>query len=275
MDIYFYDNYKTIIQERLKEPQVKKRNWNFRKLALHLEVQPTYLSRVMNHEDIHLSEDDLYAICKVLEFFPEEADYILLLRSYATAKRAERKKELFNKYESLRAQRKLNASEAEFSSSRLNNEMEYLLNPLCVILQVALSSETIKKEIASLPSKLGIKLNQMKDYLKILERVGIFKLAPQNPLKILEVQKRQVHFHREHPLMRTHQQLLKELSQARLSLVPEEEKQSFMATFTMNAEGFEKLKKEFQIFLKKAEQVSKESRHTEVYQLSFDLFKWL
>ncbi len=37
----------------------------------------------------------------------------------------------------------------------------------------------------------------------------------------------------------------------------------------------EKLKKEFQIFLKKAEEISRASRHNEVYHLGFDLFRWL
>ena len=43
----------------------------------------------------------------------------------------------------------------------------------------------------------------------------------------------------------------------------------------MDQPGFMRIKEEFQIFFKKIEQIAMESKDEQVYQLNFDLFKWI
>ena len=144
-----------------------------------------------------------------------------------------------------------------------------------LILSAALTSEPLRNDVRALAPKLGLRVPQLRDLLRILERNDLIRLEPEDPFHVVKVFNRRTHFAKDHPLMRTHQSLFKNMILARLATTPEDEKQSMLATFTMDAPSFGELKKEFQIFLKKAEDISRRSRHDEVYQLSFDLFKWL
>lgn len=273
MDVYSYTDYKPLLKDRMKDLRARGGTWTFRRLAGHLRLQPTYLSKVLNNESSHLSEDDLWTACKTLDFFPEEIEYALLLRSRATATQSERRQDLSLRIEKKRDERKLNAETA--SSSVLTNEMDYLLNPLCLVLSAALASETLRRDVRALAPKLGLRLPQLRDLLRVLERNDRIRLDPDDPFHVLKVHSRRTHFPKGHPLLRTHQTLFKNMILSRLATTPEDEKQSLLVTFTMDAASFAALKKEFQAFLKTAEEISKRSRHDEVYQLSFDLFRWL
>lgn len=275
MDVYQSESYRELIKDRLRSLKTKKTSWTFKKIAEHLGLQATYLSKVMNSKNFHLSEDSLYGICKVLRFHPKEIDYILLLRSMETAQNLDRKREIKVKVERLRSEQELDVDVRKSSSEVFSNELEYLLDPICVLLHVSLMSENLRKDVRQLGAKLGLKTQQLKAYLKTLERNNLIKLDPHDSWVVLKVETWRTHFHRDHPLVRVSQNLLRQQSLSRLSQIDEEEKHSLNFTFTFDSDGFEALKKEFQSFLKKAESLSKISRHTEVYQMNFDLFKWL
>ncbi len=275
MDVYSFTDYKPLLKERLREARARKKNWTFKKIADHLGIQATYLSKVLNSDSHHLGEEDLWLACKTLDFFPEESEFILLLRAQAIAKKNERKNELGLRIETLRDQRKLTTEISRTDSSSFTNEMDYLLNPLGVVLYAALSVDALRENVRLVGNSLGLKTPQLKDLLRVLERNDLVVLDPTDSLNVLKVKARRTHFSKDHPLMRTYQHLFKTAIQSRLSTTPEEEKQCLMATFTMDQAGFEELKKEFQVFLKKAEHISKRARHKEVYQLCFDMFRWI
>lgn len=275
MDVFELSDYKEILRLRLKELKPRRQSLTFKKVAEHLNLQSTYLSKVLNTDTHHLSEDDLFVTCKLLEFLAEETDYILLLRSYAVSQKADRKKSLLNTIDRLKSERKLNTETKPSSSSSITNEMEYLFNPHLLILHVALMSKTLRKDTRAIAQRLGLRAADTKQSLKTLERLNLIKIDPEDPYKVSHVETWRAHFHKDHPLMRVGQNLLRQMCQARLATTPEEEKHSMNFTFTMDEHGFAELKKEFNVFLKKAEQISMQSRHSEVYQLNFDLFKWL
>jgi len=275
MDVFSQDDYKQILKLRLKELKTRRRSLSFKKVADYLGVQATYLSKVLNHDSHHLAEDDLYSTCRQLEFLGEETDYILLLRTHAVCTRPERKKELSAKLDRLKNERKLNTDSKNLHSSALTNEMEYLFTPHLLIFHVALMSKALRKDPRAVGSRLGLKASDVKAILKNLERMDLVKLNPEDPFDVQEVERWRAHFHKDHPLMRVGQNMLRQVAQTRLQSTPEEEKHSLNFTFTMDQPGFDDLKKEFQVFLKKAEEISRKSRHSEVYQLNFDLFRWI
>lgn len=275
MDVFSQDDYKEILKFRLKELKSRRRSLNFKKVADYLGVQATYLSKILNHDTHHLAEDDLYSTCRLLEFLSEETDYILLLRTHAVCTRADRKKELTAKLDRLKSERKLNTDSKSLHSSALSNEMEYLFTPHLLIFHVALMSRALRKDPRAIGNRLGLKNSEVKGLLKNLERMDLVKLNPEDPFDVQDVERWRAHFHKDHPLMRVGQNILRQVAHARLQTTPEEEKHSLNFTFTMDPSGFEDLKKEFQVFLKKAEEISRKSRHSEVYQLNFDLFRWI
>ncbi|MGZ3745533.1 MAG: DUF4423 domain-containing protein [Pseudobdellovibrionaceae bacterium] len=275
MDVFASENYKEILKLRLKELKTYRRSLNFRKIADHLGVQATYLSKVLNHEDYHLSEDDLYSACRLLEFLKEETDYVLLLRTRETCMHVERKKELAASIDRLKSERNLNTESKNTGSSSLTKDMEYLFTPYLLIFHIALMSKSLRKDTRAIGSRLGLRATEVKNLLKRLERADLVELDPQDPFTVLKVVRWHTHFHKDHPLMRVGQNILRESAQSRLQVTPEEEKHSLSFVFTMDEPSFDELKREFQIFLKKAEELSRRARHTEVYQLNFDLFRWI
>jgi hypothetical protein len=274
MSVYSAPSYKKTIKLRVKELQGRNKPWTLKKLADHLSMQYTYFSKVLNDDGIHLSEDDLFVAAKALEFLPEEIDFLLLQRAHESSRKSERKNWLYQQIEKRRSEMQLNIESKSFSSSEINAEMDYLFNPLCVVVQIAMMSETFRKDTRQLCSKLGLSAQQLRHILKILERNHILELDPQDSFTVLNVKNHSSHFNRDHPLMRVHQSLFKTAIQQRLQQTAEEDKHSFLATFTLDEHAFQDLKKEFQVFLKKAEQISRASKNNQVCQISFDLLKW-
>ena len=166
----------------------------------------------------------------------------------------------------------------KLESSKFLTSMEYLFDPLAVLIHAAVHIKEYQADPRSLCPKLGITPAQMKEILRKLDRNGYLRLAETGPnlgFRITEVRKGKIHYGRDHVLMRVHQNLLKTALNSQLIRTEETEKHSFQATFTTGPAGFEEIKSEFQGFLKKVEAITRRHRHEGVYQLCFDLFKWL
>lgn len=276
--IYLLKDYKKVIQARLRELKQGPRPITLRKIAEQIPIQYTYLSKVMNHDEHDLSEDHLFSVCRMLGFQGEDSEYILTLRAWKVSRDAERKKFLYNKLEQMRRQKKLNLESVDNESVKLAQEMRYLFNPLCMIVHIALTSQILRKNPQVLCSKLGIGLKQLKEILKILADFDVIELNA-DQVTVKAVNKLSFHLSRAHPLTRVHQSLLKNSLQTRLGQTEEEDKQSIIATFTLDAKGFQLIQDEFQTFLKKLEGIAGRSKnpqdHQNVYSLNFDLFKWI
>lgn len=278
LEIYGNQNYKDAIRKQLKDQQKRNRSLTLRKLADLIPVQYTYLSKVMNHDQFHLNEDHLFTICKALNFGSEETEYLLVLRAWSVTQDRERKNYLHGQLESKRREKKLSIKQKESDTEKLATEMSYLLNPLCIVIHVAMSNQILRKNPQHLCSKLGITVKQLKEILKTLAVNDLVELES-DQLTVTKTKQLQFHLGRNHPLMRVHQNLLKTAVINRLSQTDEEDKYSFMVTFTSNKEDFEKIKSKYQSFLKEVEAIAQRSQrpqdHQEVYHMNFDFFRWL
>ena len=206
--IYETKDYKKLIRSRLAELQKQNKAVTLKKIADLIPVQYTYFSKVMNNDDVHFNEDQLYTICKTLSLGPEETEYLSTLRSWQTAQNENRKLHLFAKLEGMRRQQKLNVEIKESKNEKLSHEMAYLLNPLCVILNVAMSSDILRQNPLQICSRLGISQKTLKETLKILALNDIIVLDKDH-LTVLELKQHSFHLDRSHPLMRVHQNQLK------------------------------------------------------------------
>ena len=68
---------------------------------------------------------------------------------------------------------------------------------------------------------------------------------------------------------------MKTLIPSRLQETPEKDKKSFIATFSMDEEAYKECVDKFEQFISDVQKISRKYRVEGVYQLSFDLFKWL
>src|SRR5579871_1206910 len=114
-DLFSEDDYKKAIRARIKDRASLRRPLTLKKVAERISIQYTYLSKALNDEKTHLSEDHLFAIGKLVDWMPEETDYVLLLRALAVASNPERKEDLRLKIARIRKARRLRADLREFN----------------------------------------------------------------------------------------------------------------------------------------------------------------
>jgi uncharacterized protein (TIGR02147 family) len=274
MNLFSESNYKTIIRQRVKEFSRTRRKLTLQKLAGRIAIQNSYLSRALNDEKTHLNEDHLYKVCKILEFFPQEIDYVFLLRAKANTDDPERRSFLDDKLNRLRQSDQRSANFQEFDNRTLNEEIAYLFDPLCNLVMVAMFIEDYRVNPRKLCAPLGISVDKLKQVLHKLSNLNFIELGD-DAFTVIKVHSHQIHYGTDHPLMRTHQNLLRGKSSTHLGQVPEEEKHCFMGTFSADLKTFEKIKTRFQAFMKEAEQLIADAPSEQVFQINFDLFKWL
>ena len=173
----------------------------------------------------------------------------------------------------MRKEKILSANHVEQNAMKLHQEMNYLMNPMCLLVHTALFIKDYAKRPQALIPLLNTNEGKLAETLQILER-NEFLILGSSPFEIREVKPIYPHYGPEHPLMRLHQQLLKSALIQRLSQTSEKTKESFFVTFTMDDETFAEVKKKFRAFLQEVQNLTFDAKHKSVYQMSFDLLKW-
>lgn len=273
--VYASQSYRDAIKDRLKYLRADRASLTLKRLAEKIDVQYTYLSRCLNADSSHLSEDHVYALGRNLDLLPEEIDFVLLLRSWETARDEHRKAVLFARIDQIRKIRIGSADAKTFDPLQFESEVAYLFSPLAIIVHVALFIKDFQKNPRALCPLLGIGPEKLKELLLILNKSDYVVLADSDPFTVTEVKSKYPHFTRNHPLMRAHQATMKTLLQSRLGQTAEPEKESFIVTFTMDDAGFARVRDEFKSLVSRIQQISCEGKHQHVYQLNFDFLKWL
>ncbi len=266
--------YKASIKVRLMELQQLRPGLTLKKLATQIPIQYTYLSKALNDSSTHLNEDDLFRLGQLLEFFPQEIEFLLLLREHETATLPARREFAYHKLEKARKALGVRADVRESDILQVSQEMGYLLDPFCVLVHVALHIPAIRKDPRSLCAHLGISQARLKEILKKLSLVDFIEMDT-GPFSVKKVNRGKLHYPKEHPLMRVHQNLFKMASQDQLLKTAEEQKESFQVTFTADAAAFEKIRAEFQDFVRKVEETVRPTKPERLLQLGFDLFFWV
>jgi hypothetical protein len=274
MDFYAETDYRQAIRTRLKERNLSRTPLTLKKIAAKIPVQYTYLSKALNDDKTHLNEDHLHSLCRILEFYPEEMDYLFLLRAHATSQDSGRKHYLQSRLDRFRKARKLNASIQDYDRLQLTREGGYLFDPLCTVIHVALHIDEMAQNPRRLCAPLGISVDKLQECLRKLAQLDFLEVDSDG-WTILKLNKGHIHYSTDHPLMRVHQNLLRSLGASQLVKLPEGKKHNFMVTFSAEPETLQMIQEAFQEFLEKIEKwvVSSRSRHA--YQLCFDLFEWV
>lgn len=273
MNCYAETSYKNILRTRVKELNLQGKRLTLKKIAEKIPIQYTYLSKALNDEDTHLNEDHLFVMGNLLELYPEELEYVCLLRAYETAREPLRRQHVQARLEHLRKEKQLRASLQSHDRDKLEREMAFLFDPLCILVHVSLFVEAYAKEPRKLCPILGITFQQLRSILRKLQQLEYLELS-ENGGEVLSVNHGHIHYSTEHPLMRVHQALLRSVSATQLLKTDEEDKHSFMVTFSSDAETTRKVKEAFQVFLKQVEPLIVNSPSKGAYQMNFDLFKW-
>lgn len=275
MNVFNETNYKEALREQLKYLNANRasRKLSFRSLASKLNIQHTYLSRVMNNDNVHFSDDQVYELASLLEFSTEEIEYLVLIRSHEVSTSEVRKISLQKKIDSIRQGYKLKAEQGKFHESQLDKDIRFLLDPYSVIILTAFSIDEYALKPKKLCAKLGLSDEKMKEIIKKLAELGFLDFDSET-FAITKVGSPHMHYSTDHPLMRAHQQIMRAMCSTQLLKINDEDKKSFMVTFGADSATVEEIKAKFLVFLKEIEPLVVEAKAENAYQLSFDLFQW-
>ena len=263
------DHYKDVVKELIAHKRKEDSALTNKVLASKIPIQSTYLSKFFNDESSHLKDETLFRLGKVLGLSNKESDYLLLLKNYLNSEDPERKSYLFQKIQDLKTSLK---APVIGLSKQLELESMYLLNPKCMIVQMALNIQSYAQNPRLLCAPLNLSVAQLIEILDLIENNG-FIIRGEGPLEITKVNLPQFHIE-SHELMRLHQYLFKTLIPPKLQETKEEDKKSFLVTFNLDEKCYKEAITRFDQFIGEVKDITKKSRNEGVYQISFDFFKW-
>ncbi len=267
--IYEYNDYKKIIKQRVKYLKTTKPQMTLQKISQHIEIQYTFLSKVLNSSDHHLNEDHLYKIGKFLSFVYDEIDYLLLTRSYQITQDIERKRELERKISRIQKEHHLSVTASEVSSLIGGDDLTYMMDYFAIVVHASLWIKPIQKNPSLLIPLLGISSNKLKEILFLLEKLGSIEFDKKS-FAIKTIKNIRPHFAKDHPLTRTHQLMMKTFMNQKSFSFSEDKKENIFATFTTDENGFEKIKEKIKNFTKEIQEISFDNTHHGIYQLNIN-----
>jgi uncharacterized protein (TIGR02147 family) len=267
--VYEYTDYKQVIKDRLKDLKKDRPKFNLNYLSTVLDIQYTFLSKVMNSDSHHLSEDQVFTIGQTLELLDDDIEYLLLLRSYQASGNKVRKNYLFKKISAIQKSRNLSVNTEKPVAHDLGDEVRYLMDHQAMLVLTALSIKAVQKKPHMLDSLLGLEHARVKEILELLERMGRIEYDHKTR-EIKKLLTPRTHFGKDHPLIRTHQLVMKTALTQMSFAKNEEKKENLFATFTTDAAGFEKIKKQIKNFIAEIQKITREHTHTGVYQMNLD-----
>jgi len=263
--IYGDQDYKTIIKSLMK----LEHNMTNKELAGRIPIQSTYLSKFFNNPNSHLKDETLFRIGRVIGISDEQAEHLIVLKNFESCETPERKEYLLKKINSER-KRKLEIKRVQ-KSDNIVLSSKYLLDPKCMLVQLALRVTKYRSNPRLLCSELNLNLNKLLEILDLIENLGFIQ-RNDDPFEILSIS--DATFHIDDELMRIHQNLFKTIAISRLNDTNEESKKSFNAVFNMDEKGFKEVQELFDKFINNVKNVAQKSSVDGVYQLTFDHFKW-
>ena len=204
---------------------------------------------------------------------PEEADFLQLLRSRATTQDPKRRTALAEKIAGIRRERGGLFEMQDARSIGQTHQMEYLLDPLCILVHVSLLVPALRERPRAFCEALGIGYDKYRETLKKLSDAGFVELE-EGREKVARILKSKIHYGPTHPLTRAHQNQLRMLAQAKLLHAAEDCRSSVMLTFSADEATRKKISEKLTDFLNEVQGEVVGAKDEHVYQVCFDLFRW-
>ena len=238
---------------------------SFSKLATACRIQRTFLSQVMNHKH-HLSNDQLYAVCRELNLGRDESRHLQLISEWERCKNKQRKAFLERKLRVLEGDA-MPDSGRRISGANAGALDDYFCDPLAESVLKFMTIKRFRDDPELIKTRLGLRPERWQEIVRSLEDGGMIRYQKGR----IEVLKQEVH-----PAEESAAEKLRNI-QGRIRVSEQKLKQrdidEFMYNwwFISNPEGKKRLKIELLHLLQNIHGRSRHTPHTDVYQLSLDL----
>ncbi len=271
-------SYKQALKDLLltKKEHFGVQKYSFQKLAEACHVQKTYLSKVLNHPDTHLSPDQLYLALEFLDVPAQPAKLIQLLYELERTSLERRKTQLRLEIKKARARFKQTDQHLDVKKTQPGSEFltQYYLDPDLQILHMLLTLDHFAADPKRACPVLNISTERLNTLLQQLEKAGLILLSHSNQVQVFQ---NKLHLPAHSPLIPSYRTLLRLKGLERLKNLSRDEGYSFSVLFSSPAGSLDKIRERFFQFVQVLEKEShseKNSSQKEVLQLHFDLFPW-
>ncbi len=272
MKLFEFNSYQKIIENFILEQKSLGSGLTYQNLALELRIQKSYLSKVMKGAAF-LNKDQAYLLAQQMKLNKEERDYLFLLIDYERVANKTFKNELKKEIKQIQlkntqSDQYLDKDINDFSSSQM--QLYYLL-PEVQLIHLAFAIPKYQKAPEQLKKDLKLNSEIFQESVRILSELELIKIEKQQVILL----KSNIHLKNDSPFFHQWQTQLKLKGIEWSKSLEVKDKYNFVASFTASDEDKENIRLEFLKFLNKVEKIVKRSDSKKLYQLNFDLFKWL
>lgn len=272
MKIFEHDTYQNVIKAYVDSQKALGLSVTYQRLAKEMRVQKSYLSKVMSG-NASLNKDQAFLLSKFMRLKNEEEEYLFLLVEKDRAALKEYRRKIDSKLKQIQLKQTqssayLDKVEQDASSAAAQ---VYYLYPEIQLIHLAFGLERYREKPNILKDDLGVQDLFFQKAIKTLQELSLIALKGNS----VELLKSNLHLSRESDLFHQWKTQFKLKSIEWTKRLAEGDKYNFVASFTASEEDKEKIRLEFMRFLKKTESVVKNSNGENLYQINFDLFKWL
>jgi uncharacterized protein (TIGR02147 family) len=270
MNIYAYIDYRDVLTHFVQERRNLGNKITFQQLAESALVQKSYLSQVMAKR-AELSSDQLFLLCEFCCFSEEEVEYLYLLLEYSRCSIKKRKELLKNRIEKIRAKHRETDKHIESRSIKKDFADEFYLDSWNQLIHVCLSIEKYRNNPNLLANDLQITQSRL---IEILDRLMRFEIIKWHNNKI-EVLINNLHLNKNSPVYSAWKNQVRIMSMSRTQAMPVADAYNFAVLFSATEETKNFVHEQFLKFLQAVQPNVKDAPAENVFQMNFDLFKWL
>lgn len=265
-------NYRNHITNFVETKKARGEKYSFQLLAQKIGIQKPYLSKVLAG-NANLSSDQLYLLINEMELNEEEEKFFWLIweheRSGLKARKDKLKEEIKTiQRNNLKSEKHLKVESSETIS--IDEMSEYYLNPLNQIIHISLGLKQYQSNYQNLIHDLSISLEQLNKSLSTLERLGLIEWGEK--IKLL---KRNIHLPRESHLFWSWKTQLNLLGLSKCQQLTTDDTYNFSVVFSCTEKAKSEIQAEYFKFINKVQSIVSDSKGKHVFQLNYDLFKWL
>ena len=285
MSLFQEKSYRSAIERIVSSRKHLDSRMRFGLLAESMRIQKSYLSKVLRG-DAHLSTDQLYLGCKYLGLTPEESKYLQLLLEFERSTLPDRKESLRKQVERMQAiqlesKKHLKAGEVARDSEELAlGNGAYYLDPTHQLVHIALTVPKYLSDPRLISQDLGIEPERVEQSIDVLTKLGVLAVSQESSAGKrargkIELLQTQVHLPRESPFYRPWRAQLRQWALQRLLQLDSKKAYTFSVVFSADEETRTEIQAKFLEFLSWTEKRVAKTKPERVYQMNFDLFRWL
>jgi transcriptional regulator with XRE-family HTH domain len=272
MKVYENKTYQDTIESYISFQKSLGLKVTFQKIAEIMRIQKSYLSKVMAR-NASLSRDQLFLFAKEVGLDSNQMEYLFLLLDHEKCAVEDYKIHLqkkIDKISSLHTQsdKYINKESIQITDAQMN---KYYLNCENQLIHLSFSIPKYQENVEALRVDLRLSAKQFSDALALLKDLGLIQIL-EGRVKLI---KSNLHLQHNSPYFHQWKNQLSLKAMEWEKGLEQNDKYNFTVSFTADDEAKERIRLEFLNMLNFIEKEVTKAPSDNLYQMNFDLFKWL